>query len=370
MSALHKEITFDRFVRGLIVLLGVVALIAAIGYLSGVLIPFFVAWFLAYLIFPIVSFFEKRLHLRSRVVSIVLTLALIVGVVWGLCALAAPGVAHEFEHFKAVVTRFVNSGTDNASIPEDVQNFITTQVRRMELDRLFHGQEFVNLAREALPRMWSFISATANVILTVIASLIALLYLFFILFDYEKLYGGILRMIPQRRRSFFTTLLDDMARGMNSYFRGQALISLCVGILFSIGFMVIQFPLAIPLGIFIGVLSLVPYLHSLGLIPILLFSLLKAADTGQNYWLVLLSALAVFLCVQLIQDLILTPRIMGKAMSLPPFLILLSLSVWGYLLGIIGMIIALPLTTLLISYYKRYVVKDNPPAEAEGEQKS
>ena len=365
----HKEITFDRFVRGLCILLLIVAAIALISYLSGVLVPFFVAWFLAYLIFPIVHFFQYRLRLRSRVLSIVLTLALIIGVAWGLVAIAMPSVMHELEQFKQVVSRFISSGAGGGGLPENVQEFIAAQAKRFQLDRLLQGQEMLQLAKEALPRVWSFIGATANVLLTVVGSLIALLYLFFILFDYEKLYHGILRMVPQGKRSFITTLLDDLARGMNNYFRGQALISLCVGILFSIGFLLIQFPLAIPLGLFIGLLSLIPYLHSLGLIPILLFSLIKAADTGQNFWLILLSALLVFLCVQLIQDLVLTPRIMGRAMSLPPFLILLSLSVWGYLLGIIGMIIALPLTTLLISYYKRYIVKDIPPQEPHPAEK-
>lgn len=165
-------------------------------------------------------------------------------------------------------------------------------------------------------------------------------------------------MFPASKRPFVKELANDLSRGMNSYFRGQALISLCVGILFSVGFLIIGFPLAIPIGLFIGLLSLIPYMHAFGLIPIFLFSLIKASSTGQNFWVILCSALLVFLCVQIIQDTILTPRIMGKAVGLPPFLILLSLSVWGYLLGIIGMIIALPLTTLIISYYKRYVSRE------------
>jgi predicted PurR-regulated permease PerM len=84
----------------------------------------------------------------------------------------------------------------------------------------------------------------------------------------------------------------------------------------------------------------------------------------------LLCALAVFVVVQAIQDLILTPRIMGSAMGLNPAIILLSLSVWGSLLGIIGLIIALPLTTLLISYYRRFVIKETDeetPKQADKE---
>ncbi|MGN1213949.1 MAG: AI-2E family transporter, partial [Bacteroidaceae bacterium] len=168
---------------------------------------------------------------------------------------------------------------------------------------------------------------------------------------------GWLKLVPRRYQSFANTLFSDLKQGMNAYFRGQMLIAFCVGILYCIGFTIIDFPLAIPLGILIGVLSFIPYLHALGLIPAFILCVLKSAETGQNFWLVILSAALVFIIIQIIQDALLTPKIMGKAIGLPPFLILLSLSVWGFLLGIIGMIIALPLTTIIFSYYKRYISK-------------
>ena len=77
-----------------------------------------------------------------------------------------------------------------------------------------------------------------------------------------------------------------------------------------------------------------------------------------------------FIIVQLICDMVVTPKVMGKAMGLNPAILLLSLSVWGALLGFIGLIIALPLTTLLIAYYQRYVTKENenePPKENSSE---
>lgn len=354
----EKEITFDRFVRGVMICLGVLALIYAIGYLSSVLIPFFVAWFVAYLIFPVVFFFQYKVHLHSRILSIIVTLFLIVGVLYGLVALAAPSVGHELSQFKEEVVESFNRTSYNSSIPPVVQRFVQHHFQNWNLDFLVSRSDFIEMLRDYVPRLWSLIYETANVLIGIIASLVGVLYLFFILYDYEKLYNGFIRLFPSSRRPFVKDLASDLSQGMSRYFRGQALISLCVGILFSIGFLLIGFPLAIPIGIFIGILSLIPYMHAFGLIPILLFSLIKASGTGQNFWVILFSALLVFLCVQIIQDTILTPRIMGKAVGLPPFLILLSLSVWGYLLGIIGMIIALPLTTLIISYYKRYVSKE------------
>lgn len=356
---LEKEITFDRFVRGLLILLGVAAAIVAISYLSSVLVPFFVAWFLAYLLFPVVKFFQNKLHLRFRILAIIATLVLLTGIIYGLVAISLPSINHEVDQFREAVERFVKNGaSENKSIPQQVQRFIERNAKTIQPDQYLNQENIINAVKEIAPRIWDVIYRTAAIVLTVIGSFIGLLYFFFILVDYEKLYNGILHAFPDKQRGFVTTLMEDLSDGMNNYFRGQALISLCVGILFCIGFLIIGFPLAIPLGIAIGLMSLIPYLHALGLVPILILSFMKAADTGQNFWIILTSALAVFLVVQVIEDMVLTPRIMGKAMSLPPFLILLALSVWGYMLGIIGMIIALPVTTLIISYYKRYVVKE------------
>ena len=103
---------------------------------------------------------------------------------------------------------------------------------------------------------------------------------------------------------------------------------------------------------------MVPYLQLVGFIPTILLAVVKAADTGESFWMIMLSALIVFAVVQTIQDTILTPKIMGHVTGLNPAIILLSLSIWGSLLGILGMVIALPMTTLLITYYQRYVIKN------------
>ena len=105
---------------------------------------------------------------------------------------------------------------------------------------------------------------------------------------------------------------------------------------------------------FIGILNLVPYLQTLSLIPMALLSVLEAANTGDDFWMIFLSALIVLAVVQVIQDVFLVPLIMGKRMNLHPAVILLSLSIWGHLLGLLGMIVALPLTTLILGYLKRY----------------
>ena len=186
-----------------------------------------------------------------------------------------------------------------------------------------------------------------------------LLYLFFILLDYEQIANGWINLLPMKYRTPAIRITTDIKVSMNQYFRGQAMVAFCVGILFSIGFLIIDFPLAIGLGLFIGLLNMVPYLQIIGFVPTILLALLKAADTGENFWWILGMALLVFAVVQLIQDGFLVPKIMGKITGLNPAIILLSLSVWGSLMGMLGMIIALPCTTLLLSYYQRFIKKGN-----------
>lgn len=115
--------------------------------------------------------------------------------------------------------------------------------------------------------------------------------------------------------------------------------------------------MAIIMGLIIGLLNLVPYLQMVGFIPAILLALLKAMESDQSFWQVIALVFLVIAIVQIFQDGFLVPKIMGKAYGMNPALILLSLSIWGSILGILGMLLALPLTTIIISYYKRLVLK-------------
>ena len=226
------------------------------------------------------------------------------------------------------------------------------------MEHFFKSPDFTNILKNVAPKLFSVVSQTASIVMSIVASLITLLYMFFILMDYEFLTNNWIRIFPVKNRPFWHELAGDVERELNNYIRGQGLVALCMGVMFCIGFTIMDFPMAIGLGILIGVLDLVPYLHTFALIPTAFLAMLKAADTGQNFWMVFGLAVGLFALVQVITDMIVTPHIMGKAMGLNPAILLLSLSVWGAILGFIGLIVALPLTTLLITYWKKYVTKE------------
>ncbi len=129
-----------------------------------------------------------------------------------------------------------------------------------------------------------------------------------------------------------------------------------VGIGYAVGFSIIGLPMGIVFGLSVGVMHMVPYLQTVSLVPGVMLCAIKAADYNESFFWVVMSMLIVYTVMQIIIELVLTPKIMGKAMSMHPAIILLSLSIWGSLLGIAGMIIALPITTILMSYYKRFII--------------
>lgn len=355
-----RIITFDRFVRILISIILLILAYILIRRLSNVLLPFLVAWLVAYLLYPIVCFFQYRCHLRSRILAIAATLLLILSILIGGTALILPPIIDELNQLRLIITNYLTTDTTITTMSAEIEHFIKQNVDINQLTHALTLQDIYQLIEQKIPQLIALISSSLSTIIGFICSLISIIYLIFILADYESMADGFFRLAPPSKRRYLQTILTDLKNGMNAYFRGQTIIALCVGILFAIGFLIIDFPLAIPLGLFIGLLNLVPYLQVIGFIPTLILAALKAHSTGDNFWTILLSALAVFAIVQAIQDLILTPRIMGKVTGLNPAIILLALSVWGSLLGFVGLIIALPLTTILLSYYKRYILHETP----------
>ena len=354
---LEQKITFDRFIRWALTALLVITIIFITKSLSNVLLPFVIAWLLAYLLYPIVKFVRYKLHVPTRALSIIITLLFVFGIITGIFFLIIPPMIEQFDKLSGFITRYITHSSEANDITSHIREWMVAN--QDSIEKFFKSKDFAETVKTAMPKVFSVLGQTANIIISVIASCIILLYMFFILLDYEFLTEKWIKIFPKKNRPFWKALAKDVERELNNYIRGQSLVSLIMGIMFCIGFTIIGFPMAIGMGILIGVMNLVPYLHTFALIPTAFLALLKAADTGQNFWIIFGMALVVFIVVQIISDMFVTPKVMGKAMGLNPAILLLSLSVWGAILGFIGLIIALPLTTIIIAYYQRYVTKDN-----------
>ena len=353
----QKKITFDTFVRGMLTVIAIVGIVMLLKRLSTVLLPFFLAWLVAYLLFPLVKFFQYKCHLKYRIVGILCAFVTVGVVLAVLFILMIPPIVEEGGRVKDLLVAYIANDVLVSNIPNMVEEFIHEHISTDDLKAFVTQDGFIDTVKQAVPKVWDVISQSVNIMTSLFSLTMVALYTLFILLDYEQFSSGWVEMLPHRYRPIAVQVVTDVEQGMNKYFRGQGLVALGVGVLFSIGFLIIGFPMAIGLGMFIGLLNMVPYLQLIGFIPAILLAVVKAADTGQSFWIIMLGVLIVFAVVQMIQDTVLTPKIMGKVMGLNSAIILLSLSIWGSLLGILGMIIALPLTTLLITYYQKYIVR-------------
>jgi predicted PurR-regulated permease PerM len=304
-----------------------------------------------------VTFFQHRMRIKSRAASIIITMLVLLVLLTLSLVLLVPPIIEETGKLKEVLTAYFIEGSKQAAIPGTVANFFKEHVNMLEIKDALSEEHLAQTIQHLLPKAWNIFTQSVNVMVSIFATFIVLLYTFFILMDYEAIASGWTGLVPAKYRDMTVRIVNDVKDSMNRYFSGQALVAFLVGILFSIGFLIIDFPLAVGFGLFIGLLNMVPYLQLVALAPTVLLALLKAADTGENFWWILSMALLVFCIVQIIQDALIVPKVMGKITGLNPAIILLSLSIWGALMGVVGMIIALPCTSIMLSYYKRYIKK-------------
>lgn len=360
-----KEYTFDRVVRIVFAVVILAAAIWLVNILKNVLLPFLVACLIAYMCEPFVQHNRRLLNLKGRLVAVLVTLFEAFFLLCVLLYFIGPAVMNELHQMADIMRRYTTTEIHGGIIPEEVHRFLRHNLDFEALSESLTQQEWMTMVENMLQTTWSVISGSIAIIVGIFNWFIVLLYVVFIMIDYERLGSGFRHLVPPSYRPVVFAVAADIKNSMNHYFRGQAMIALIVGILFAIGFSIIGMPLAIVFGLFIGLLNLVPYLQLVSLIPAVVLCIISTAGGDVHFWNMFLQCIAVYCIVQAIQDLYLTPRIMGKAMGLNPAIILLSLSVWGTLFGFVGLIIALPLTTLLLSYFEHYISGGSRPWERQ-----
>ncbi len=358
----NSPYTFDRVVR-LVLGAGFIWItVKLLGELSDVLVPFAIALTLAYLLNPLVKFTGR--FIKNRTAAVLLTLVAIlvptIKVFWG----ALRAIGSELKHMGQLLARLVNDSAvaqrAKDYIPEDIWQAVLDLAKQDDVRSFLTESGLTDLlqtsAQKALPGIWSLVSGSAHTLAAFAGLFVIILYLVFLLTDYDKLQSW-RNHIPRSYRERVSSFVDEFTNVTNRYFRTQALIALIIGCLFSTGFLIINLPLAILLGMFIGLLNMVPYLQIAGLIPAFVLAGLSALATGGNLWWALGGVGIVFVIVQVIQDAVLVPRLQGESLGLSPWMILLSLSIWGKLLGFLGLVLALPLSCMALALYRQYMAE-------------
>jgi predicted PurR-regulated permease PerM len=377
----NRPYSFDRVIRMALGAGLIWAMITTLGYLSDVLIPFAVALILAYIMNPAVRLVEG--YVRNRGLAIGLTLLGFVLLVAGIFWIVVPLMGREVAHMGRLISDLVsNSKLAEAAarrLPPDVWQTLREYFNTPEVQNFFRTDSFISMAqatlRKVVPGLMGILSGTYSVIMALVVPGVVFMYLIFLLLDFQKVRVVWKEMIPAAYREGVVSFVEEFDLAMNQYFRGQILISGILCIVFAVGFSLIGLPMGVLLGVLLGVMTMIPYLQVIGAIPAVMLAAIHALETGQSFWMVLGLTGVVFVVVQIVQDVILVPKILGKAMGLSPAVMLLSLSIWGKLLGMLGLLIALPMTCLVLAYYRRLVLKQEegdadtnvpPDASADG----
>jgi len=393
---------------------GIAIVLGLLRYLSDVLLPFAAAVVLAYLLNPLVTIFERKTKRRGLAVAITLGSLGIVGL--GVIILLIPLTLSQVDRFREDLVKLrddlgspihIESPTEKpvpaaegadigkstigwTELKDGWMEYRREAGNRLRSERLSdfrkklsgtyigksldeailysRSDEFrellLGLAKSLAVGGWTVVAFALNLVLGLTGLIIVLLYLVFLLLDFPEYTRTWPMFLPPQYRDATVDFLTQFNDAMRRYFRGQSLVALLTGAMFPLGFSIIGLPMAVPFGLFIGLLSMVPYLPVVALVPAMLLAGLRAIEGDKSFLGSVLLTLMVFAVVQLIQDTLVTPRVMGRATGLRPITILLGVFIWGKLLGFMGLLLSIPLTCLGIAYYRRYILMNAPATAA------
>ncbi len=362
----------DRVFRLVITATTLVGLFLLVRYLAEVLIPFAVALLIAYLLNPVVAVVQRRIKNRTAAVLITVFGSSLLAV--GLLALLVPIVMNELRGLRSLADQLREQGSllqqrIQAIAEGDAPVWLQLAIEKSR--EFVTSEHFLALAADAAkklaPGIQGLLTGVYGFFAGLVGLVIVLLYLVFLLNDFGDVEGKWQNLLPPRFRGSIVGFVHDFSAVMGCYFRGQFIIAVTTGVLFAAGFWILGLRLAVVLGLGVGLLNMVPYLQLVGVIPAVLLSILHALETPDvSIWMGLLGLVIVFAAIQLIQDAILVPRIMGEVTGLRPAVMLLGIFVWGKLLGFLGLVLAIPLTGLLITYYQRHILAPSVRSSSEG----
>lgn len=358
-----KYWTTDRIMNLIVGIAIAACVIYLLNYLYDVLLPFFAACFIAYLLQPLVSFNKRLTRCKGLGLPAVLTVVDVTVVAGLVVTLFLPSVIDECNTLNHIIH---NIATGQIKLPAEyasVANFLEQNFNHEKVSKLLSGIRLDALLHQGS----SLLSESLDALLAVLSWLLTLIYVIFILIYYPTISNGIKLIIPHKFRSRGLMVIRDVESNMNSYFRGQGLVALCAMVFYCTGFSIVGLPLAIPMGLLVGILYMIPYFQYVTVIPVAILCFIISLGGSTQFLPMLGRCALVYVVSQSVCDYVITPHVMGRAMGMNPAVILLSLSVWGALLGIIGMIIALPVSSIIMTYYEKYISNPAPKTKPAAE---
>ena len=334
--------------------------------LSGVLLPLAIASIIAYILDPVVDFLERKRIPRGRAIFLVFTLALVT--VLFLLATVVPQLVQQVGDLIARVPdyaeTFGNTLEEWTNEPW-IQN-LPESIRPRNLWEA-HGATIQGWVTTALPGATAWVVAQFGRVASWLGLLVGLflvpVYVFYFLLEKRKIVDNWAAYLPvqeSRVKEELVFILRSINDSLIVFFRGQVLVAFCVGTLTAIGFGLIGLKYGLLLGVMTGVLGIIPYLGVMvSIVPAVLLGVVQFGD-----WRILL-VVGVFVMVQTAEGMFISPKIIGDRVGMHPLTIIVAIMVGTTLMGgILGGVLAIPLTAALRTLMFRYVWKKRGPEAA------
>jgi predicted PurR-regulated permease PerM len=321
-------------------------------YLLGEAVtPFVIAMLFAYILNPAVDYLERRKVPRGVAIGIFAALffAAIAGAFVGIVMV----LKYEIPQLLANLPGYIETvKTDYLPFVQRVLG-VTLDLDRMVADlkeRLGHlsAENYASAAGYA----FTIVSGTVNVLFALVGVFLVPVLMIYLLFDYKKMKAGALDIMPRGYREVIIARLREVEGVLRDFVKGQLMVAFIMGILYSIGLAIVGVDMPILVGMLSGFGNLVPYLGTtIGLGISVILVLLKYHDLMHPGFVIL-----VFILVQTAEAYVITPKVVGNKLGLHPVVIILSLLVFGKLLGFAGVILAVPIAAVLKVFIKSFVV--------------
>jgi predicted PurR-regulated permease PerM len=353
----------DRKMRLLFAVSGLVAFFALLYYLSDVLAPFAVAFLLAYILNPLVGILQKKVKFRWLASILVLFILLIICL--GAAFIFVPMMIEQGVNLGSLLRKHAQDSIWRETFMEflpsgiwekfqsiwEEKDFMLLLENLQNFDLMKIGQ---GLWEKVVPGAIGVFTGVGRLFVWFFGIFMIALCLVFMLLDFENMRRKLAEQVPQKYSKDVFSFFSSFDHIMSKYFRAQTSVAAIVGVLFATSFNIMGLPMGLPFGLFIGALNMVPYLQVASIPIAAFFGLIYSLETGMAFWQVVLIITAIYAGIQVLQDMVIVPKIMGGALGLSPVLILLSLAVWGKLLGFLGLVLAIPFTCVVIATYNSF----------------
>ncbi len=321
-----------------------------------VVTPFFIAFSLAYLLDPMVDKMEKWKLSRTPAVILLLTLFFLVTLAG--TAVMVPLFRVQMEQLAANLPNYLQTLQDwgrplieNIAWlePGKIQEAVNEGMKKM-------GELPLQLLGNLTDFLWSSLSGLFNAILVAVNVFIIPVAMFYLLRDFDRINEKIANMVPPRIRDQFIDIFKEIDRVLSRFVRGQLMVATLMAGLYSAGLFACGTPMSLFIGILAGYANLVPYLGLVfGFVPAAVLTFLHFQEFGP-----ILGVVAVFGVVQMLEGMVITPRVVGDQVGLHPVAIMLAVLVGAELFGLLGVFLAVPVAAVInvlmrrgIGWYKK-----------------